>query len=189
LVGQNLPTLSLSLLLFAACSPSQRAQTGAAPSSIADQSALKAPQSGAALESTLAQNVAQPDAQSSAVPAAKPQLIKTASLRLTVQDVDGAIGDLRNLLKQHQGDIYNFIVGGPVNQNTFGQQVQDRWNRSTRGASQLMIGLMLLGIGLIPFLPFLLLLGVGLYILRRQIKRGKQRALRRPSTIVPPDVD
>jgi Domain of unknown function (DUF4349) len=81
------------------------------------------------------------------------------------------------------------IVGGPVNQNTFGQQVQDRWNRSTRGASQLVIGLTLLGIGLIPFLPFLLLVGVGLYILQRQIKRGKQRALRRPSTIVPPDAD
>jgi hypothetical protein len=305
-----LPTLSLSLLLLAACSASQRAQTGAAPSSMADQSALKAPPSGAALESTLAQNVAQSEAPSAAVPATKPQLIRSASLQLTVQDVDRAIGDLRTLLKQQQGDIYNFddqrggdgarrqvslelkvpqanldttiealtklgtvvntqvsaddvttqivdtearlknlrqqetmtqkimertgsikdvlavsqelsqvrdqierldaqvkqlktqvaystiklqlsaaIVGGPVNQNTFGQQVQDRWNRSTRGASQLVIGLTLLGIGLIPFLPFLLLLGVGLYILQRQIKRGKKRALRRPSTIVPPDAD
>ncbi len=295
------PTLSLSLMLLAACSPSQRAQTGAAPSSMADQSSV-------ARESTLAQNVASPEAQSSAVPAAKPQLIKTAALRLTVQDVDGAIGELRTRLKQQQGDIYNFddqrggdgsrrqvslelkvpaqnldstlealsklgtvvntqvssddvttqivdtearlknlrqqeamtqkimertgsikdvlavsqqlsqvrdqierldaqvkqlktqvaystiklqmtaaIVGGPVNQNTFGQQVQDRWNRSTRGASQLMIGLTLLGIGLIPFLPFLLLLGAGLYVLRRRIKRS--RSLRRPSTIVPPAAD
>jgi Domain of unknown function (DUF4349) len=72
------------------------------------------------------------------------------------------------------------IVGGPVNQNTFGQQVQDRWNRSTRGASQLMIGLLLLGIGLIPFLPFLLLLGVGLHFLRRRMQRAKQRVLRQP---------
>jgi hypothetical protein len=288
-----LPTLSLSFLLLAACSPSQRAQTGAAPA--VGDSALKAPQSGAPLEKMLAQNVAQSETQSpAAVPAAKPQLIRTASLQLTVQDVDGAIGDLRNLLKQQQGDIYNFddqrggpgsrrhvslelkvpqanldatiealtklgtvvntqvssddvttqivdtearlknlrqqeamtqkimertgsikdvlavsqqlsqvrdqierldaqvkqlktqvaystiklqlsaaIVGGPVNSNTFGQQVQDRWNRSTRGASQLVIGLTLLGIGLIPFLPFLLLLGAGLYMLRRRIKRGK----------------
>ncbi len=295
------PTLSLSLMLLAACSPSQRAQTGAAPSSMADQSS-------AARESTLAENAASPEVQSSAVPAAKPQLIKTAALRLTVQDVDGAIGELRTRLKQQQGDIYNFddqrggdgsrrqvslelkvpaqnlhttiealsklgtvvntqvssddvttqivdtaarlknlrqqeamtqkimertgsikdvlavsqqlsqvrdqierldaqvkqlktqvaystiklqmtaaIVGGPVNQNTFGQQVQDRWNRSTRGASQLMIGLTLMGIGLIPFLPFLLLLGAGLYVLRRRIKRT--RSLRRPSTIVPPAAD
>jgi Domain of unknown function (DUF4349) len=269
------PTLSLSLLLLAACSraPSQSAQTEMAPAM--GDSALKALQSGASPEST-AQNVAQTDAQSAAVPATKPQLIRTAALQLTVQDVDGAIGDLRNLLKQQQGDIYNFddqrggpgsrrhvslelkvpqanldatiealtklgtvvntqvssddvttqivdtearlknlrqqeamtqkimertgsikdvlavsqqlsqvrdqierldaqvkqlktqvaystiklqlsaaIVGGPVNSNTFGQQVQDRWNRSTRGASQLVIGLTLLGIGLIPFLPFL----------------------------------
>jgi Domain of unknown function (DUF4349) len=309
-----MPMLSLSLGLMAACSPapSQRVQTEASPAMVgaSSDSALKAPSSeNAALDKTLAQNVATPDAQSSAASAAKPQLIKTAALRLTVQDVDGAIADLRNLLKQQQGDIYNFddqrggdgsrrhvtlelkvpqqnldttlealaqlgtvvntqvasedvttqivdtearlknlrqqeamtqkimertgsikdvlavsqqlsqvrdqierldaqvkqlktqvaystiklqieaaIVGGPVNQNTFGQQVQDRWNRSTRGASQLMIGLTLLGIGLIPFLPFLLLLAAGLYILQRQIKRGKQRALRRPSTIVPPDV-
>jgi conjugal transfer/entry exclusion protein len=303
------PTLSLSLLLLAACSraPSQSAQTEMAPAM--GDSALKAPQSGAPLEKMLAQNVAQPDAQSPAVPAAKPQLIRTASLQLTVQDVDGAIGDLRNLLKQQQGDIYNFddqrggpgsrrhvslelkvpqanldatiealtklgtvvntqvssedvttqivdtearlknlrqqeamtqkimertgsikdvlavsqqlsqvrdqierldaqvkqlktqvaystiklqlsaaIVGGPVNSNTFGQQVQDRWNRSTRGASQLVIGLTLLGIGLIPFLPFLLLLGAGLYVLRRRIKRGKLLR-RRSATIVPPDAD
>jgi hypothetical protein len=304
-----LPTLSLSLLLLAACSPSQRVQTGAAPASMTDQSSLKALQSGASPESTAAQNVAQTDAQSAAVPATKPQLIRTASLQLTVQDVDGAIGDLRNLLKQQQGDIYNFddqrggpgsrrqvslelkvpqanldatiealtklgtvvntqvssddvttqivdtearlknlrqqeamtqkimertgsikdvlavsqqlsqvrdqierldaqvkqlktqvaystiklqlsaaIVGGPVNSNTFGQQVQDRWNRSTRGASQLVIGLTLLGIGLIPFLPFLLLLGAGLYVLRRRIKRGKLLR-RRSATIVPPDAD
>jgi hypothetical protein len=300
------PTLSLSLLLLGACSASQRTQTGAASSSIADQSALKAPRSGAELEQTLAQNVAQSDAPAAAVPVAKPQLIRSASLQLTVQDVDSAIGDLRNLLKQQQGDIYNFndqrggdgsrrqvslelkvpqanldatievlgklgtivntqvsaddvttqivdtearlknlrqqeamtqkimertgsikdvlavsqqlsqvrdqierldaqvkqlktqvaystiklqlsaaIVGGPVNQNTFGQQVQDRWNRSTRGASQLMIGLMLLGIGLIPFLPFLLLLGVGWYFLQRRIQRG--RSLRRRSVPVPPE--
>jgi Domain of unknown function (DUF4349) len=294
-----LPMLSLALL--AACSPAQRIQTGAAPASMADQSSLKAPQSGTSLESTSAQNVAQTDTQSAAVPAAKPQLIRSASLRLTVQDVDVAIADLRNLLKQQQGDIYNFddqrggdgarrqvnlelkvpqanldptieslgklgtivntqvsaddvttqivdtearlknlrqqetmtqkimertgsikdvlavsqqlsqvrdqierldaqvkqlktqvaystiklqlsaaIGAGPVNQNTFGQQVQDRWNRSTRGASQLMIGLLLLGIGLIPFLPFLLLLGVGLHFLRRRMQRAKQRVLRQP---------
>jgi Domain of unknown function (DUF4349) len=310
-----MPMLSLSFLLMTACSaaPSLRDRTEASPAmggGSAD-SALKAPLSeNAARDNTLAQNVVTPDAQSSTAPAAKPQLIKTATVRLTVQDVDGAIADLRTLLKQQQGDIYDFddqrggdgarrritlelkvpqqnldptlealtklgtvvntqvssedvttqivdtearlknlrqqeamtqkimertgsikdvlavsqqlsqvrdqierldaqvkqlktqvaystiklqmeaaIVGGPVNQNTFGQQVQDRWNRSTRGASQLMIGLMLLGIGLIPFLPFLLLLGVGLYILQRQIKRAKQRALRRPSTIVPPDAD
>jgi hypothetical protein len=304
------PALSLSLLLLVACgrAPSQSTQTEMAPAM--GDSALKAPPSGAALKSTLAQNVAQPDTSSPTVPATKPQLIRTASLQLTVQDVDGAIGELRTLLKQQQGDIYNFddqrggdgsrrqvslelkvpqqnldptldalsklgtvvntqvssddvttqivdtearlknlrqqeamtqkimertgsikdvlavsqelsqvrdqierldaqvkqlktqvaystiklqlsaaIVGGPVNQNTFGQQVQDRWNRSTRGASQLMIGLTLLGIGLIPFLPFLLLLTAGIYILQRQVKRGKKRALRRPSTIVPPDAD
>ncbi len=308
-----LPTLSLSLLLLAACSraPSQNAQTQAP--SMADESslsALKAPQSSADSEKMLAQNVAQPDASSPAVPATKPQLIRTASLQLTVQDVDSAIADLRTLLKQQQGDLYNFndqrggdgsrrqvslelkvpqanldttiealsklgtvvntqvsaddvttqivdtearlknlrqqeamtqkimertgsikdvlavskelsqvrdqierldaqvkqlktqvaystiklqlsaaIVGGPVNPNTFGQQVHDRWNRSTRGANQLVIGLTLLGIGLIPFLPFLLLLGAGLYILRRQMQRRKQRILRRPATIVTPDVD
>jgi hypothetical protein len=304
------PALSLSLLLLVACgrAPSQSTQTEMAPAM--GDSALKAPLSGAALKSTLAQNVAQPDTSSPTVPATKPQLIRTDSLQLTVQDVDGAIGELRTLLKQQQGDIYNFddqrggdgsrrqvslelkvpqqnldptldalsklgtvvntqvssddvttqivdtearlknlrqqeamtqkimertgsikdvlavsqelsqvrdqierldaqvkqlktqvaystiklqlsaaIVGGPVNQNTFGQQVQDRWNRSTRGASQLMIGLTLLGIGLIPFLPFLLLLTAGIYILQRQVKRGKKRALRRPSTIVPPDAD
>jgi Domain of unknown function (DUF4349) len=309
------PTLSLSLLILGACAsaPSQKtAQTAPAMVGASPDSALKAPplSENTTLDQTLAQNAAAPEAQSSTPPAAKPQLIKTAALRLTVQDVDGAIADLRNLLKQQQGDIYDFddqrggdgsrrqvslelkvpqqnldstlealgklgtvvntqvssedvttqivdtearlknlrqqeamtqkimertgsikdvlavsqqlsqvrdqierldaqvkqlktqvaystiklqitaaIVGGPVNQNTFGQQVQDRWNRSTRGASQLVIGLTLLGIGLIPFLPFLLLVGVGLYILQRQIKRGKQRALRRPSTIVPPDAD
>jgi Domain of unknown function (DUF4349) len=267
---------------------------------------LKALPSGASLESTAAQTVAQTDTQTSAVPAAKPQLIRMATLVLTVQDVDSAIADLRNLLKQQQGDIYNFddqrggdgsrrqvnlelkvpqanldptiealgklgtivntqvsaddvttqivdtearlknlrqqeamtqkimertgsikdvlavsqqlsqvrdqierldaqvkqlktqvaystiklqlsaaIVGGPVNQNTFGQQVQDRWNRSTRGATQLVIGLTLLGIGLIPFLPFLVLLGVGLYFLRRRMQRG--RSLRRRSVSVPPE--
>jgi Domain of unknown function (DUF4349) len=300
------PTLSLSLLLLAACSPSPRTQTAVAPASMADQSALKALPSGASLESTAAQTVAQTDTQTSAVPAAKPQLIRMATLVLTVQDVDSAIADLRNLLKQQQGDIYNFddqrggdgsrrqvnlelkvpqanldptiealgklgtivntqvsaddvttqivdtearlknlrqqeamtqkimertgsikdvlavsqqlsqvrdqierldaqvkqlktqvaystiklqlsaaIVGGPVNQNTFGQQVQDRWNRSTRGATQLVIGLTLLGIGLIPFLPFLVLLGVGLYFLRRRMQRG--RSLRRRSVSVPPE--
>ncbi len=302
------PTLSLSLLLLVACSrsPSARMQTESAPASMADQSALKAPLSSTSGEKMLAQTVAQTDTQTAAVPAAKPQLIRTASLRLTVQDVDSAIGDLRNLLKQQQGDIYNFddqrggdgarrqvnlelkvpqanldptiealgklgtivntqvsaddvttqivdtearlknlrqqeamtqkimertgsikdvlavsqqlsqvrdqierldaqvkqlktqvaystiklqlsaaIVGGPVSQNTFGQQVHDRWNRSTRGATQLVIGLTLLGIGLIPFLPFLLLLGVGLYGLRRRMQRG--RSLRRRSVSVPPE--
>jgi Domain of unknown function (DUF4349) len=304
------PTLSLSLLLLTACSSALRSQTESAPASMADQSALKAPLSSTSGEKMLAQNVASPDAQSAAVPTVKPQLIRTATLVLTVQDVDSAIADLRNLLKQQQGDIYNFddqrggdgsrrqvnlelkvpqanldgtieslgklgtivntqvsaddvttqivdtearlknlrqqeamtqkimertgsikdvlavsqqlsqvrdqierldaqvkqlktqvaystiklqlsaaIVGGPVNQNTFGQQVQDRWNRSTRGATQLVIGLTLLGIGLIPFLPFLVLLGVGLYFLRRRMQRGKKRALRRPAPIVSSDGD
>jgi Domain of unknown function (DUF4349) len=308
-----MPILSLSLVVLGACAsaPSQKTAQTAPMAGASSDSALKAPLSeNAALDKTLAQNVATPDGQSSTAPVAKPQLIKTAALRLTVQDVEGAIADLRTLLKQQQGDIYDFddqrggdgarrritlelkvpqqnldptlealsklgtvvntqvssedvttqivdtearlknlrqqeamtqkimertgsikdvlavsqqlsqvreqierldaqvkqlktqvaystiklqieaaIVGGPVNQNTFGQQVQDRWNRSTRGASQLVIGLTLLGIGLIPFLPFLVLLGVGLYILQRQVKRGKKRALRRPSTIIPPDAD
>jgi hypothetical protein len=315
-----LSTLSLSLLLLAACgrAPSQSAQTEASSPSIgaAADSALKAaPENPQLLSRIEAQSLATQSPTAFSQPSqppepAKPQLIRTASLQLTVQDVDSAIGDLRTLLKQQQGDLYNFddqrggdgsrrhvnlelkvpqanldttlealtklgtvvntqvsaddvttqivdtearlknlrqqeamtqkimersgsikdvlavskelsqvrdqierldaqvkqlktqvaystiklqitaaIVGGPVNQNTFGQQVHDRWNRSTRGATQLVIGLTLLGIGLIPFLPFLLLLGAGLYILRRQIQRSKTRALRRPATIVTPDVD
>jgi Domain of unknown function (DUF4349) len=316
-----LPTLSLSLLLLAACgrAPSQSVQTEAAPSSMAGasaDSALKAaPQNSQLLSRIETQSLATQSQSAFSQPSqppepAKPQLIRTASLHVTVQDVDSAIADLRTLLKQQQGDLYNFndqrggdgsrrqvslelkvpqanldttieslsklgtvvntqvsaddvttqivdtearlknlrqqeamtqkimertgsikdvlavsqklsqvrdqierldaqvkqlktqvaystiklqlsaaIVGGPVNPNTFGQQVHDRWNRSTRGASQLVIGLTLLGIGLIPFLPFLLLLGAGLYILRRQMQRRKQRILRRPATIVTPDVD
>jgi Domain of unknown function (DUF4349) len=286
--------LSTSLLLLAACSP--------APTQNALQSA---PASSAAADSASALKAApaleKGQAESAAPAAAKPQLIKTASLQLTVQDVDSAIGELRAVLKQQQGDLYNIddqrggsddrrrvslelkvpqqnldatlaalaklgtvvntqvtsddvttqivdtearlknlrqqeamiqkimdrsgsikdvlavaqelsqvreqierldaqvkqlksqvaystiklqlaaaIAGGPANQNTFGQQVQDRWNVSTRGASQLMMGLLLLGIGLIPFLPFLLLLGAGGYALRRRLGRG--RSARRPVT-------
>lgn len=302
------PTISLSLLLLGACASAPKTQSvssGASPNlSAMPESAAKNALSQTAADTTDAKSTE--SANSAPAPEAiKPQLIKQASLHLTVQDVDGAIADLRNLLKQQQGDIYNFndvrggsgdrrhvtlelkvpqqsldatlealsklgtvvntqvssedvttqivdtearlknlrqqeamtqkimeragsikdvlavsqqlsqvreqierldaqvkqlktkvaystinlqidaaIVGGPVNQNTFGQQVQDRWNRSTRSASRLMVGLVLLGIGLIPFLPFLLLVGVGLYVLRRRIKRG--RSLRRPSTVTPP---
>jgi hypothetical protein len=232
---------------------------------------------------------------------AKPQLIKTATLRLTVTDIDPAIAQLRQILKQQQGDIYNFddyrgesgerrrvdlalkvpqqnldktlealsqlgnvintnvssqdvtdqivdtdarlknlrrqeamtqqlmdrsgslkdvlavsqqlsqvrdqierldaqvtrlknqvaystinlqmeaaIVGAPVTNTPFGLQVQDRWNRSTRTASQLMINLLLFGVGLIPFLPFLLLLGGGAYVTQRRIRHHKRKSQQLP---------
>jgi archaellum component FlaC len=51
-----------------------------------------------------------------------------------------------------------------------GLQVQDTWNRSTRSASGLIRGLFLFGVGVIPFVPFLLLLGGGLYVVRRRVR-------------------
>jgi hypothetical protein len=295
------PAMSLSLLLLGACASAPKPE--AASSSASNLAAMPE----GATKSAAEQRLDPADAKSSTTPdATKPQLIKTASLHLRVPDVDGAIGDLKTLLKQQQGDIYNLndqrggsgdrrlvslelkvpqqnldatltaltklgtvvntqvasedvttqivdtearlknlrqeeamtqkimdragsikdvlavsqqlgqireqierldaqvkqiktkvayssiklqldaaIVGGPVNQNTFGQQVQDRWNGSTRSATQLMIGLMLFGIGLIPFLPLLLLLGGGLYVFRRRLRRSI-RGWRRPSALTPP---
>ncbi|MBE9029160.1 DUF4349 domain-containing protein [filamentous cyanobacterium LEGE 11480] len=274
------PALGLVLLL-GAC--------GAAPNSYKGKSAGRAaPEAAAMRQGDMAQavsNLTQP-AQ------VKPRLIKTASMRLTVREIDTAIAELRKILSQQQGDIYNFndfrggansrrrvdfelkvpqgnldqtleavgklgnvintkvssqdvtdqivdtdarlqnlrkqeamtqklmdrsgslkdvlavsnqlsqvrekierldaqvkrlksqvaystinlqmsgaIAGGKVTNNPFGLQVQDTWNRSTRGASQLMIGLLLFGVGLIPFLPFLLLLVGAVYILQRRLRR------------------
>jgi Domain of unknown function (DUF4349) len=296
------PALSLSLLLGACASAPKPEAASSSPANLAAM-----PES--ATKNAAEQRADTADGKPAASPApdaTKPQLIRTASLHLTVPDVDAALGEMRTLLKQQQGDIYNLmderggsgdrrlvslelkvpqqnldatltalmklgtvvntqvasedvttqivdtearlknlrqeeamtqkimdragsikdvlavsqqlsqvreqierldaqvkqlktkvayssiklqldaaIVGGPVSQNTFGQQVQDRWNGSTRSATQLMIGFMLLGIGLIPFLPLLLLLGGGLYVFRRRLRRGI-RGLRRPSAVTPP---
>jgi Domain of unknown function (DUF4349) len=224
----------------------------------------------------------------------KPQLIKTANLRLSVRSLDQTVSDIRNLLKTQQGDIYNFedlhgtandrrfialeikvpqenldktleaiskfgtvisnqvksddvttqivdtearlknlrqqesltqkimersgsvkdilavskelaqvrdqierldaqvkqlkgqvafstitvsleeaMVGGSGREDDLGLQVQNTWNRSTRSASGLIRGLFLFGIGLIPFLPFLLLLGGGSYIVQRRVRQRR----------------
>jgi archaellum component FlaC len=65
------------------------------------------------------------------------------------------------------------IVGATTPNNSFGWQVQDTWNRSTRGATQLVMGLLLLGVGLIPYLPVLVLLGAIAYGLKRQWRRRR----------------
>jgi galactitol-specific phosphotransferase system IIB component len=62
-------------------------------------------------------------------------------------------------------------VGGQSGQeDALGLQVQDTWNRSTRLASGVLRGTFLLGVGLVPFLPFLLVLGGGAYLVRRRIR-------------------
>ncbi len=280
------PTLSLLLLIStAACA----VPSGQKSASIAGRSA----ESEAMVSDDAAQNISAP-AQPNPV---KPQLIKTAAIRLTVTDIDVAIAKLRQILNQQQGDIYNFddyrggsgdrrrvnltlkvpqqnldktleavsqmgnvistqvssedvtdqivdtdarlknlrrqeamtqqlmersgsikdvlavsqqlsqvreqierldaqvtslknqvaystinlqmeaaIAGGAVTNTPVGLKVQDTWNRSTRAASQLVIRLMLLGVGLVPFLPFLLLLGGGTYVLQRRIRRRKRQS-------------
>lgn len=280
-------TLSLLLLVstFACAAPSEQQSA-----SIAE----RAPKSEVRVNDDAAQNVSRP-AQSTPL---KPQLIKTAAMRLTVTDIDVAITQLRQILNQQQGDIYNFndyrggygdrrrvnlefkvpqqnldptleavsqmgnvistqvssedvteqivdtdarlknlrrqetmtqklmersgsikdvlavsqqlsqvreqierldaqvtrlknqvaystislqmeaaIAGGAVTNTPVGLQVQDTWNRSTRAASQLVIRLFLLGVGLVPFLPFLLLLGGGTYVGQRRFRRRKRKTM------------
>jgi Domain of unknown function (DUF4349) len=62
------------------------------------------------------------------------------------------------------------VAGTPSRSDDLGLQVQDTWNRSTRSASGLIRGLFLFGVGVIPFVPFLLLLGGGLYLVRRRVR-------------------
>jgi Domain of unknown function (DUF4349) len=70
------------------------------------------------------------------------------------------------------------IAGAPTPNNSFGWQVQDTWNRSTRGATQLVTGLVLFGIGLIPYLPVLLLASAIGYMLKRRLRRPKRAGLK-----------
>jgi Domain of unknown function (DUF4349) len=73
--------------------------------------------------------------------------------------------------------------------DNLGLQVQDTWNRSTRSASGLMRGLFLFGIGLIPFLPFLLLIGGGTYWVQRQLNRRRRAAATVTATVAEPTAD
>jgi hypothetical protein len=52
----------------------------------------------------MVQNVGNP----SSPPAQTPQLIKTAGMRLSVRSIDQTLTEIRNLVKQSQGAIYNF---------------------------------------------------------------------------------
>ncbi len=279
-----LPVLAIGLLLgTVGCSTSSAPSSGAPPQSMP-----------AAAEKNLADNAADASSLSQQLDpqSAKPQLIKTASLRLSVRSIDQTITEIRSLLKQQQGDIYNFndargnennerrvsleikvpqqnldqtiaaisqfgtvintqiqsedvttqivdtearlknlrqqeamtqkimnrsgsikdvlavskelalvreqierldaqvkqlrgqvafstitlnlqaaIAGQSSPEDSMSLQVQDTWNRSTRAASSLVRGTFLLGVGLIPFTPFLLVLGGGAYLVRWRMRR------------------
>lgn len=279
-----LPALAIGLLLgTVACGTSSAPMSGEAPQSMPATTAKNLADN-AAEAGSLSQQV---DPQS-----AKPQLIKTASLRLSVRSIDQTIAEIRTLLKQQQGDIYNFndrrgdennerrvsleikvpqqnldqtiaavskfgtvidtqiksedvttqifdtearlknlrqqeamtqkimersgsikdvlavskelalvreqierldaqvkqlrgqvafstislnlqaaIAGQSGSEDALGLQVQDTWNRSTRMAGGLVRGTFLLGVGLIPFTPFLLVLGGSAYLVRRRMRR------------------
>jgi hypothetical protein len=281
------PTLTVGLLCGTiACS--------AVPTkpSITSGSVKSAP---ANLENRVPDEMAQTGGNPSSPPAQTPQLIKTAGIRLSVRSIDQTLTEIRNIVKQSQGAIYNFddlrgnqndrrsasleikvpqanldatleaisklgnvintqvksedvttqivdtearlknlrqqeamtqkimersgsvkdilavskelalvreqierldaqvknlksqvslstitlsleeaVSGGSNREESLGWQVQDTWNRSTRSASALIRGLFLFGVGLIPFLPFLLLLGGGGYAIQRQLRRSRQ---------------
>lgn len=299
------PTLGLAFLLgMGACNSSRQNYPANAPAGSAAPTEMA--------EADMAQaDTAQKVSTGSTQPAqVKPQLIKTATMRLTVREIDSAIADLRNILKQQNGDIHNFndfrgevnarrrvdfelkvpqenldktleavgklgnvintqvssqdvtdqivdtdarlknlrkqeemtqklmersgslkdvlavsnqlsqvreqierldaqvkrlrgqvafstinlqmeaaIVGGKVTNNPIGLQIQDTWNRSTRGASQLMIGLLLFGVGLIPFLPILLLFVAAVYLFQRLVRRRMRRIQRQRSTIAESSIE
>jgi Domain of unknown function (DUF4349) len=284
-----MPALAIGLLLgTVACSRSYAPMSGEAPQSMPSPTAK-----------TLADNAAEAGSLSQQLEpqSAKPQLIKTASLRLSVRSIDQTITEIRDLLKQQQGDIYNFddtrgnenderrvsleikvpqqnldqtiaalskfgtvldtkiksedvttqivdtqarlrnlrqqeimtqkimersgsikdvlavsealaqvraqieqldaqvkqlqgqvafstislnlqaaIASQSSQEDSLGLQVQDTWNRSTRMAGGLVRGTFLLGIGLIPFTPFLLVLGGGAYMVRRRMRRTRRQA-------------
>ncbi|MBW4554073.1 MAG: DUF4349 domain-containing protein [Aphanocapsa sp. GSE-SYN-MK-11-07L] len=94
-----MPALAIGLVLgVTAC--------GAAPNSLGTNSGAPqamSPTAGPADNAEASPLSQQPDAQS-----VKPQLIRTASLRLSIRSIDQTMTEIRSLLKQQQGDIYNF---------------------------------------------------------------------------------
>jgi Domain of unknown function (DUF4349) len=282
------PTLAIGLLLgMVACGPAQNSPSGTALKSMPETA------------SDLAQNINQdsaPSRQQINAEAVKPQLIKTANLRLSVRSIDQTVTEIRRVLKQEQGAIYDFndrrvnednertvtlvikvpqqnldqtieavskfgnvidiqiksedvttqivdtearlknlrqqeamtqkimersgsikdvlavskelaqvreqierldaqvkqlkgqvafstitlnleaAVGGQSGQeDSLGLQVQDTWHRSTQMAGGFVRGTFLVGVGLVPFLPFLLVLGGGAYLVQRRM-RPRRRA-------------
>jgi uncharacterized protein related to proFAR isomerase len=275
-------TLAIGLLLgMVACGTAQNSPSGAALKSMPETA------------SDLAQNINQdsaPSQQQINAEAVKPQLIKTASLRLSVRSIDQTVTEIHRVLKQEQGDIYDFndrrgnednertvsllikvpqqnldqtieavskfgnvidiqiksedvttqivdtearlknlrqqeamtqkimersgsikdvlavskelaqvreqierldaqvkqlkgqvafstitlnleAAGGQSGQeDSLGLQVQDTWHRSTQMAGGFVRGTFLVGVGLVPFLPFLLVLGGGAYLVRRRMR-------------------
>jgi Domain of unknown function (DUF4349) len=280
------PTLAISLLLgTVACGMVQNSPSGAALQSPPETTANLA-------QKNIGQDSESAGSQQLNAQVVKPQLIKTANLRLHVRSIDQTVTEIRRVLKQEQGEIYDFkdmrgseedkrivsllikvpqqnldrtieavrkfgnviniqiksedvttqivdtearlknlrqqeamtqkimersgsikdvlavskelaqvreqierldaqvkqlrgqvafstitlnleaAVGGQSGQeDALGLQVQDTWNRSTQMAGGLLRGTFLLGVGLIPFTPFLLVLGGGAYLVRRRIRR------------------
>jgi hypothetical protein len=287
------PALAMGLVMGSvACS--------AGPNATMDKASAPSAKMGSAAPEAIANSndAASQVSNSASNPVAKPQLIRTASLRLTVRSIDQTLNELRTVIQQQQGDIYNFddiratgndrraasleikvpqenldktlervgqlgnlvstqvksedvttqivdtearlknlrqqeamtqkimersgsvkdilavskelatvreqieridaqvkqlkgrvafstitlsleeaVSSGPNREESLGWQVQDTWTRSTRSASGLMRGIFLFGIGLVPFIPFLLLLGGGGYLVRRRLKSVKRSTI------------
>jgi hypothetical protein len=100
-----------------------------------------------------------------------------ASVREQIERLDAQVKNLKSqvALSTITLSLEEAVSGGGANrEESLGWQVQDTWNRSTRSASALIRGIFLFGVGLIPFLPFLLLLGGGGYAIQRQVRRSRQ---------------
>jgi archaellum component FlaC len=113
------PVLGLSLLIcgltFTSCGSkpnelSQRSRSEApAAAPMANKVAANAGESSADSQQSVASKPeASPTSPSNSVVQTLPQLIKTADLSLKVKSIAPALAEVRNLVKQTKGDIYNF---------------------------------------------------------------------------------
>ncbi len=99
-----------------------------------------------------------------------------AQVRQQIEQLDAQVKQLKGQVAFSTVtlSLEEAIATGTNPGDNLGLQVQDTWNRSTRSASGLMRGLFLFSIGLIPFLPFLLLIGGGTYWVQRRLNRRRR---------------
>lgn len=109
-----------------------------------------------------------------------------SKVRQTIEQIDAQLKSLRSqvaystITLQLEKDITSIPTERPL-----GKRVQETWNQSTYAVSEFTVGLLLVGTGLLPWTPFLLLMGGGAYSLIRLRKQQNRPSVQHPPNARP----